>query len=73
MSRFEAWLLGVGIGALAIVGWEIAEWIVAETGAGGGLALTYDDTVGDLALSTAGGMVGSWLGVQYLAEGERGG
>ena len=66
MSKTDAWLLGAGIGALAIVGWEIAEWIVAETGAGGGLALTYGDTVGDLALSTAGGMVGSWLGVHYL-------
>ena len=72
MSKFDAWLLGAGIGALAIVGWEIAEWIVAETGAGGGLALTYGDTVGDLALSTAGGMVGSWLGVRYLGARERG-
>ena len=44
MSGRDAWLLGAGIGALAIVGWEIAEWIVAETGAGGGLALTYGDT-----------------------------
>ena len=25
-------------------------------------------TVGDLALSTAGGMVGSWLGVHYLGS-----
>ena len=66
MSSSDSWLLGAGIGALAIVGWEIAEWIVAETGAGGGLALTYGDTVGDLALSTAGGMLGSWLGVRYL-------
>ena len=71
MSKFDAWLLGAGIGALAIVGWEIAEWIVAETGAGGGLALTYGDTVGDLALSTAGGMVGSWLGVRFLGARER--
>lgn len=55
----DAVLLGAGIGALAIVGWEIAEWIVAETGAGGGLNLSYGDTVGDLALSTAGGIVGS--------------
>ncbi len=67
VSKADSWLLGAGVGALAIVGWEIAEWIVAETGAGGGLALTYEDTVGDLALSTAGGMIGSWLGVQYLA------
>lgn len=70
-SKTDAWLLGAGVGALAIVGWEIAEWIVAETGAGGGLALTYEDTVGDLALSTAGGMIGSWLGVRYLAAGKR--
>ena len=68
MSQTDAWLLGAGIGALAIVGWEIAEWIVAETGAGGALALTYGDTVGDLALSTSGGMVGSWLGVHYLGD-----
>ena len=71
MSKFDAWLLGAGIGALAIVGWEIAEWIVAETGAGGGLALTYGDTVGDLALSTAGGMVGSWLAVRYIGARQR--
>ena len=58
----DAWLLGVAIGALAIVGWEIAEWIVAETGSGGGLALTYDDTIGDLTLSTAGGAIGSTIG-----------
>ena len=72
MSKADAWLLGAGLGALAIVGWEIAEWIVAETGAGGGLALTYGDTIGDLALSTAGGMIGSWLGVRYLGEGRHG-
>lgn len=62
----DAWLLGAGFGALAIVAWEIAEWIVQETGAGGGLSLTYDDTVGDLALSTTGGMVGSALGIVLL-------
>ncbi|MCY3960326.1 MAG: hypothetical protein OXG34_01480 [bacterium] len=65
-SNADAWLLGAGIGALAIVGWEAAEWIVSEAGAGGGLNLTYDDTVGDLVLSTSGGMIGSWIGVRYL-------
>ena len=65
-SMADAWLLGAGIGALAIVGWEAAEWIVSEAGAGGRLNLTYDDTVGDLALSTAGGMVGSGIGVRFL-------
>ena len=63
LSRADAWLLGAGLGALAIVGWEAAEWIVAETGAGGGLDLTYDDTVADLVLSTTGGMIGSALAV----------
>ena len=63
LSRGDAWLLGAGLGALAIVGWEAAEWIVAETGAGGGLDLTYDDTVADLVLSTTGGMIGSALAV----------
>lgn len=63
LSRRDAWLLGAGLGALAIVGWEAAEWIVAETGAGGGLDLTYDDTVADLVLSTGGGMIGSAIAV----------
>ena len=65
-STADAWLLGAGIGALAIVGWEVAEWVVSEAGAGGGLNLTYDDTVGDLVLSTSGGMIGSWIGVRFL-------
>lgn len=65
----DAVLLGAGFGALAIVVWEIAEWIVQETGAGGGLALTYPDTIGDLALSTSGGVVGSVLGVVLFGHG----
>jgi hypothetical protein len=64
----DARLLGAGFGALAIVAWEIAEWIVQETGAGGGLALTYGDTVGDLTLSTSGGIVGSFLGVALFGH-----
>lgn len=67
-STRDAMLLGAGIGALAIVGWEIAEWIVAETGAGGGLNLSYEDTVGDLALSTGGGIVGSVAAVRIFAS-----
>ncbi len=69
--RRDAVLLGVGVGAVAIVGWEIAEWIVAETGAGGGLSLTYGDTIGDLALSTVGGLAGSVLGVGLFAPARR--
>lgn len=67
-ERRDAWFLGAGFGALAIVAWEIGEWIVSEDGILGedGLALTYSDTVGDLTLSTAGGLIGSWLGIRYL-------
>ena len=61
-------LLGYGFGALAIVGWEAMEWLVSEDGIGGadGLALTYGDTIGDLVLSTTGGLLGSWIGVRRL-------
>lgn len=68
LSPGDAWLLGAGLGALAIVGWEAAERIVAETGAGGGLDLTYDDTVADLVLSTTGGMIGSALAVTLFGS-----
>lgn len=68
MSSRESWLLGAGVGAILIVAWEIAEWIIMETGAGGGLSLTYADTIGDLTLSTAGGMLGSLIGVRFLAS-----
>jgi hypothetical protein len=61
-STLDAILLGAGFGALAIVGWEIMEWAVQETGAGGGLGLTYGDTIGDLTLSTTGGIIGAIIG-----------
>ncbi len=64
----DAVLLGYGFGALAIVWWEILEWAVSEDGFGGagGLALTYGDTIGDLLLSSTGGLIGSVLGARYL-------
>ncbi len=58
----DAVLTGAGIGALAIVVWELIEWGIAETGAGGGLQLTYGDTIGDLALSSSGGLIGALIG-----------
>lgn len=64
----DAVLLGYGFGAIAIVWWEIMEWAVSEDGFGGagGLALTYGDTIGDLFLSSTGGLVGSVLGLILL-------
>lgn len=67
-DRRDAVLLGYGFGALAIVWWEIMEWVVSEDGIGGagGLSLTYGDTVGDLLLSSTGGLIGSLLAVRWL-------
>lgn len=64
----DAVLLGYGFGAIAIVWWEILEWAVSEDGFGGagGLALTYEDTIGDLFLSSTGGLVGALIGVAVL-------
>ena len=62
-QRLALWnlvLLGAGFGALAIIAWEGVEWVIQEMGTTG-LQLTYDDTVGDLVLSTAGGVVGAWV------------
>lgn len=67
-DRRDSVLLGAGFGGLLIVAWEILEWAVSEDGFGGagGLALTYEDTVGDLAISTLGGVLGSILAVRML-------
>lgn len=60
--RLTAWSLGWGFGALAIIWWEAAEWLVQEMGTAG-LGLTYEDTIGDLLLSSTGGAVGSALAI----------
>jgi glycopeptide antibiotics resistance protein len=60
-------LLGCGFGALAIVAWEGVEWIVQEMGTAG-LQLTYDDTVGDLVLSTSGGVLGAVVAAVALTR-----
>lgn len=70
-ERRDAVLLGYGFGAIAIVWWEIMEWAVSEDGFGGagGLQLTYGDTVGDLLLSSTGGLIGSIIAVLVLGPG----
>jgi len=69
----DAVLLGYGFGALAIVWWEILEWIVSDEGFGGadGLSLTYGDTIGDLLFSSTGGLIGSALGLALLGPDRR--
>ncbi len=60
LARWNMALTGSGLGALAIVAWEAVEWVIQEMGTTG-LQLTYDDTVGDLVLSSSGGIVGAML------------
>jgi hypothetical protein len=67
--RNDALLLGYGVGALAIIWWEGFEWLLSTEGpltGGGGLALGYTDTVGDLILSSSGGLLGSALAIAVL-------
>jgi len=64
----NAVLLGYGLGAIAIIWWEVLEWLIAETGAGGGLHLDYGDTIGDLVLSSTGGLVGGLVGRFLMAR-----
>lgn len=74
-DRRDAVLLGYGFGALMIVLWEVFEWAVSDDGFGGagGLALTYGDTIGDLALSSTGGLIGSIAGLYLLGPRSRDG
>lgn len=58
ISRLNAWTTAYGIGGLAIIWWELAEYLVQEAGTAG-LGLTYGDTIGDLLLSSSGGAVGA--------------
>jgi hypothetical protein len=63
----DAVLLGYGFGAIAIIAWEAFEWLISDAGPFAGdvpdaLSLSYGDTVGDLVISSTGGLVGSLIG-----------
>lgn len=69
----EAVFIGFGFGAVAIIGWEAFEWLISDGGPFAGdvpdaLSLTYGDTVGDLVISSIGGLVGSLLGRRVVAD-----
>ncbi len=67
LGKLNAWALGWGFGGLAIIWWEVAEFIVQKMGTSG-LALTYEDTIGDLFLSSTGGAIGALLAVTFAWE-----
>ena len=71
LPPLAVWTLGYGIGGLAIIWWEAAEWLVQELGTAG-LGLTYGDTIGDLLLSSTGGAVGAALALRFGREFVRG-
>lgn len=64
LSKLNAWALGWGFGGLAIIWWEAVEFLVQKLGTAG-LGLTYEDTIGDLLLSSTGGAVGAALVVLF--------
>ncbi len=65
LGRLNAWTMAWGLGALAIIWWEFAEYIVQELGTAG-LGLTYGDTIGDLLLSSTGGAVGAVIVTRFF-------
>ncbi|MEO6571945.1 MAG: hypothetical protein ABIO83_10400 [Ilumatobacteraceae bacterium] len=69
LNRLGIWVMAYGIGGLAIIWWEAAEWLVQQLGTAG-LGLTYGDTIGDLVLSSTGGALGSGL-VLWWTRGSR--
>ncbi len=60
IGRLNGWALGWGFGGLAIIWWEVLEYL-AQLKGDNGLSLTYADTIGDLVLSSTGGAIGAAL------------
>lgn len=59
----EPWIaasLSIGFGAVTHIFWEIVEFVTMWIGSPG-LQLTYEDTIGDLALSLCGSVIGGLL------------
>jgi hypothetical protein len=65
IGRLNAACLALGFGAVTHILWEIVEWIAQEAGTSG-LDLTYNDTIGDLALSLTGSFIGSVVTATFL-------
>lgn len=60
-------LAATGIGAMAAIAWEVAEYGVMRAGVGG-LSLTYADTLADLVIGTGGGVFGAWTALRWLSR-----
>jgi hypothetical protein len=64
-SRLNAAALTLGFGATTDILWEICEYLVTRVGSSD-LHLTYEDTIGDLALSFCGSLAGALLTATLL-------
>jgi len=60
LDRLTAWSIAVGFGAATEILWELGEYAVMKLGSSG-LQLTYEDTIGDLALGGSGTLLGATL------------
>jgi len=72
MTTVLAMVIGAGAAIAGETAWEITEYVAMKAGAGG-MDLTYDDTMVDLAASALGAVVGgvvTWLRMPR-AKGER--
>jgi hypothetical protein len=60
LPLLASWAIAVGFGAATEILWELGEYAVMKLGSSG-LQLTYEDTIGDLALGGAGTVLGASL------------
>jgi hypothetical protein len=60
LGLLASWSIAVGFGAATEILWELGEYTVMKLGSSG-LQLTYEDTIGDLALGGAGTLLGATL------------
>ena len=68
LGKLPAWSIAVGFGAATEILWELGEYAVMKLGSSG-LQLTYEDTIGDLALGGAGTLLGATLVAVALRPG----
>ncbi|TML27553.1 MAG: hypothetical protein E6G26_09010 [Actinobacteria bacterium] len=60
LGRLPSWSIAVGFGAATEILWELGEYTVMKLGSSG-LQLTYEDTIGDLALGGLGTLLGATI------------
>ncbi len=60
LRPLAAWSIAVGFGAATEILWELGEYAVMKLGSSG-LQLTYEDTIGDLALGGLGTLLGATI------------